>query len=101
VDRILYNYINNAIRFSAKEYVRLTVIPIDNSLTRWVVAQELTDRQKAWLQETLGNDLSRLFQGGYTQGGQGIGLSSCSDLVAASFGVSPREAIEVIKNKVL
>lgn len=94
VDRILYNYINNAIRFSAKEYVRLTVIPIDNSLTRWVVENELTDRQKAWLQETLGNDLSRLFQGGYTQGGQGIGLSSCSDLVAASFGVSPREAIE-------
>lgn len=94
VDRILYNYINNGIRFSAKEYVRLTVIPIDNSITRWVVENELADRQKTWLQETLGNDLSRLFQGGYTQGGQGIGLSSCSDLVAASFGVSPREAIE-------
>jgi signal transduction histidine kinase len=94
IDRILYNYLNNAIRFSAKEYVHLVVIPIHNSLTRWVVENELTDRQKAWLQETLNNELSQLFQGGYTRGGQGIGLSSCSDLVAASFGISPSEAIE-------
>ena len=94
VDRILYNYINNAIRFSAGEYVRLKVIPIDNSLTRWVVSNELTDTQKAWLQEKLGDELDGLFQGGYTRGGQGIGLSSCTDLVAASFGVSSDEAIK-------
>ncbi len=94
VDRILYNYINNAIRFSAGEHVRLTVIPISNFLTRWVVENKLTETQKAWLQEKLGSKLHSLFQGGYTQGGQGIGLSSCTDLVAASFGVSPERAIE-------
>ena len=94
VDRILYNYINNAIRFSAGEYVHLKVIPINNSLVRWVVENELTDTQNAWLQETLGDELHGLFQGGYTRGGQGIGLSSCTDLVAASFGVSSDEAIK-------
>ncbi len=95
IDRVLYNYINNAIRFSAKESVLLTVIAPNNSLTRWVVENELTDKQKAWLEETLGDEISKLFQGGYTQGGQGIGLSSCSDLVAASFGVSPSKALEL------
>ncbi len=94
VDRILYNYINNAIRFSAGEQVRLKVIPINNLLARWVVENELTDTQNAWLQETLGDELHGLFQGGYTRGGQGIGLSSCTDLVAASFGVSSDEAIK-------
>jgi hypothetical protein len=94
VDRILYNYINNAIRFSAGKYVRLTVIPTNNLLTRWVVENELTDKQKSWLQETLGDQLNCLFQGGYTRGGQGIGLSSCTDLVAASFGISSDEAIK-------
>lgn len=94
VDRVLYNYINNAVRFSAGEYVRLNVIQIKNSFIRWVVENELTDRQKTWLEETLEGSLQDLFQGGYTRGGQGIGLSSCTDLVAASFGVSSDEAIE-------
>ena len=94
VDRILYNYINNAIRFAAGENVRLTVIPINNSITRWIVENELTETQNAWLQETLGDELKNLFRGGYTRGGQGIGLSSCTDLVAASFGISPDEAIK-------
>ncbi len=94
VDRILYNYINNAIRFSAGEHVRLMVIPINNLIARWVVENELADIQNAWLQETLGDELHGLFQGGYTRGGHGIGLSSCTDLVAASFGVSSDEAIK-------
>ncbi len=94
VDRILYNYINNAMRFSAGEHVRLKVIPINNLLTRWVVENELTDTQTAWLQEKVGNELQNLFQGGYTRSGLGIGLSSCTDLIAASFGRSSNEALE-------
>jgi hypothetical protein len=94
VDRILYNYINNAVRFSDSEIVRLTVIRLNSVLTRWVVENQLSEEQKVWLHETLGDDLTLLFQGGYTRSGQGIGLSNCSDLVAASFGLSPSEAIE-------
>ncbi len=94
VDRILYNYINNGVRFSDGEIVRLTVIRLNSVLTRWVVENQLTNRQKVWLHQTLGDELAGLFQGGYTRSGEGIGLSNCSDLVAASFGLSPSEAIE-------
>lgn len=94
VDRILYNYINNAARFAASDKVRLTVVPINSELTRWVVENEVTDAQQEWLQKTLDGDLSKLFLGGFTRGGNGIGLSNCTDLVAASFGVKTKEAVD-------
>ncbi|MGK7930000.1 MAG: hypothetical protein AB4041_01010, partial [Microcystaceae cyanobacterium] len=82
------------VRFSDSETVRLTVIRLNSFLTRWVVENQLSEGQKIWLHETLGGDLAKLFQGGYTRSGHGIGLSNCSDLVASSFGLSPSEAIE-------
>jgi hypothetical protein len=94
VDRILYNYINNAARFAASEEIRLTVLPINGgSITRWVVENQLAETQRQWLQETLNLDLRPLFAGGYTRDGSGIGLSNCSDFVAASFGLLPDDAI--------
>ncbi len=87
VDRVLYNYINNAARFSATDCVCLTVLEVSPGLTRWVVENEITADQQVWLQHTLGPDLTPLFQGGYTREGHGVGLSSCTDIVAASFGV--------------
>ena len=93
VDRVLYNYINNAARFAATDQVRLTVLEVAPGLTRWVVANELSAEQQAWLQKNLEDDLTPLFQGGYTRGGHGIGLSSCTDIVAASFGVEPGMAL--------
>lgn len=93
VDRVLYNYINNAARFAATDRVCLTVLEASPGLTRWVVENEITADQQAWLQNTLGSDLTPLFQGGYTRGGHGIGLSSCTDIVAASFGVEPGIAL--------
>lgn len=94
VDRILYNYINNAARFAASDTIRLTVIPIGDKLTRWVVENEISDDQQQWLTETLGGDLGKLFFGSFTRGGNGIGLSNCTDLVAASFGIDNQQAIE-------
>ncbi len=93
VDRVLYNYINNAARFAATDRVCLTVLEVSPGLTRWVVENEVTANQQEWLQQTLGPDLMPLFQGGYTRGGHGIGLSSCTDIVAASFGVEPGMAL--------
>lgn len=94
VDRILYNYINNAARFAAGGKVQLTVLPLnDGSVTRWVVENELHQDQYAWLKETLDLNLAPLFAGGYTRGGSGIGLSNCSDFVAASFGVDSDTAV--------
>lgn len=94
IDRILYNYINNAARFSVSDEVRLTVIPLPNHLTRWVIENDINAEQKEWLDSTFHNDLRELFRGGHTRGGQGIGLSSCSDLVAASFGLPTATAVD-------
>lgn len=93
VDRVLYNYINNAARFAATDRVCLTVLEVSPGLTRWVVENEVAPEQQEWLHQTLGPDLTPLFQGGYTRGGHGIGLSSCTDIVATSFGVEPGMAL--------
>lgn len=94
VDRILYNYINNAARFAAANEVFLTVIPVHEGLTRWVVENALTQDQVDWLSQNLNNDLQRLFYGGVTRGGHGIGLSSCTDFVASSFGLTNDKAVQ-------
>ncbi|MBN9122327.1 MAG: ATP-binding protein, partial [Planctomycetes bacterium] len=41
----------------------------------------------------LGPDLVRLYEGGVTRGGNGVGLASCADFVAAAFGVTASEAV--------
>lgn len=95
VDRILYNYVNNAARFTASGKVQLTVIPAGAGVVRWVIANDITPDQQSWLLENVGEDLSKLFQGGYTRGGNGIGLSNCAQFVSTSFGLdSAGEALQ-------
>jgi hypothetical protein len=94
IDRIVYNYMNNAARFTADGRVSLAIFPINDTLVRWVVANQITADQAAWLAANVGDNLNQLFAGGYTRGGQGIGLSNCADFVAAGFGIrQPAEAL--------
>ncbi len=93
MDRILYNYINNASRFAANDSVHLTVLPVGKELTRWVVENEITDDHVKWLNSEV-NDLQELFQGGHTRGGTGRGLLNCANFVSTSFGINTDEAIE-------
>ncbi|MCB0190660.1 MAG: HAMP domain-containing histidine kinase [Anaerolineae bacterium] len=99
IDRILYNYINNAARFTVDNRVRLTILPVGDNLVRWVVQNSISERQKDWLHEKVGENLGDLFRGGITRGGHGIGLSNCADFVAAAFGT--RDADEAIEQKYL
>ena len=95
IDRILYNYINNAARFSADGEVVMTIVPVGDELVRWVVSNAVTAKQRHWLGLKVGADLRPLFRGGVTNGGHGIGLSNCADFLAASFGLrAPQEAVE-------
>lgn len=87
IDRVVYNFINNAIRFSAGSSIRMAIRPIGNDVVRWMIANPVTPDQAQWLQSNTGGDLSQLFQGGLTRGGNGLGLSSCADFVAAAFGL--------------
>jgi K+-sensing histidine kinase KdpD len=94
IDRILYNYINNAARFTADKRVRLSIFAVSNGLVRWVVQNRISETQQQWLADNVGDNLTRLFEGGITRGGHGLGLSSCTDFVAASFGLRTAEALK-------
>ena len=95
VDRIVYNYINNAARFAADNQVRFTVTPLPGTeLTRWVVENTISMEHRLWLEKEVKGDLSKLFYGGHTYGGNGIGLTNCTSFVATSFGINNDEAIK-------
>ncbi len=94
IDRVLYNFLNNATRFTADGNVTLVITAINPQLVRWATVNRLTVDQQQWLQERFAADLRPLFAGGHTRGGQGIGLSNCADFVAATCGFTPRTAID-------
>jgi K+-sensing histidine kinase KdpD len=94
IDRVLYNYLNNATRFTADERVELIITPINDALVRWVVTNPVSSDQFDWLQEHQRSSFRSLFEGGLTRGGQGIGLSNCVDFVAKSCGRTPAEALD-------
>jgi len=93
VDRVLYNFLNNAMRFTADDKVGLAILPVSDTAIRIVVGNPLTPGQIAWTREKTDDDFGRLFLGGITHGGQGIGLSTCADIVGAAFGVTERAAV--------
>lgn len=88
VDRIVYNYVNNATRFSAGPVIQMSVTAVGERVVRWMVANRVPPDQEAWLRERTQGDLSHLFRGGVTRDGQGLGLSNCADFVAAAFGLN-------------
>ena len=92
VDRVLYNLINNAARFAIDDRIRIDALEVTPGVIRWVVQNRIAPDQWDWLDRSLGEDLGRLFQGGVTRGGHGIGLSNCADFVKAAFGLSDIDA---------
>ena len=86
LDRVLYNLMNNAVRFTADGMVTLYLREIGANL-RFVVVNEIASTQVATLRESRGDDLGGLFLGGFTTGGDGIGLSICGEFVANAYGL--------------
>ncbi len=92
VDRIVYNYMNNAMRFASGPVISMEIVPIGHHAVRWIVANPVTPEQVDWLEKKTGGDLTCLFRGGVTRGGNGLGLSNCVDFVAAAFGLPDIES---------
>lgn len=94
VDRVLYNHINNAARFAADGRVALTIFSVGANCraVRWVVTNAVGGAQREWLAGAVGSDLDKLYAGGLTNGGEGLGLASCVDFVTAAFGLSSAKA---------
>lgn len=95
LDRVLYNLINNATRFTADGAVYVRVDPVSSASAdakvagpgnvRFAVVNQVSAAQKARLRERFGDDLSELFVGGFTTGGHGLGLRICADLVVHGY----------------
>jgi len=75
LDRVLYNHLNNALRFAADATVLLDILPAGQGLVRWVVRNRLSESQMVWLAEVTHHDPRRLYRGGLTREGNGIGLT--------------------------
>ena len=93
LDRVIYNHVNNAARFSADDKVSIAVLPIGDRLVRWVITNAIYPEHNLHLRESLGDDLGRLYSGGVTRGGHGIGLNNCASLVGAAVGVTDIEEL--------
>lgn len=88
LDRIVYNLVNNAARFATDGHVGLSVFAIRPDVEtdlRFVVTNRLDAGQHERINRDLDGEPSRVFQGGYTTGGNGIGLSICADLVCHGY----------------
>lgn len=89
IDRILYNMINNAARFSSDGKITIRIFSINDQLVRWVISNAITEQQQQWLAENASSNLSELFEKGVTRGSQGLGLSTCADFISSCFEVHP------------
>ena len=90
IDRVVYNYVNNAVRFAADGAVVLWIFPVGVSLVWWVVQNRISEDQEAFLAASAPNP-ARLFAGGITRGGTGVGLTNCAEIVAGCFGLGDAE----------
>ncbi len=91
LDRILYNLVNNAARFTADDSVVLAMVgvpAVTPKAVRFVIANPVSARHRAVLKESFGESPGELFRGGFTTGGHGVGARICADFCAHAFGLS-------------
>lgn len=87
VDRVLYNLLNNAARFTADGTVALAILPHPSDSVRFGVANPVDREQQEWIRRHAGS-AQGLFEVGRTRGGQGLGLANCASFVARAYGVA-------------
>mgnify|MGYP006272366187 CR=1 FL=1 len=98
VERAMYNLVNNAIAHTADGLVQLFVTalePAEPENVKIATANTIDDEEFSKIRETFGSELGRLFEGGFSIGGSGVGLSVSARMVSRAYGVeSVRRAIE-------
>lgn len=94
VDRIMCNYVNNAVRFAADGRVSVWVFRVGPETVRWAVHNAVADDDRRWLDQRTNGDLRKLFHGGTTRGGNGVGLSGCAEIVGECFGLDAGRALK-------
>ncbi len=90
LDRVLYNLMNNATRFAVDGRVYLTIVPLletGEASLRFVIANHIDATQSATLQQRFAEHWEALFAGGFTTGGNGVGMSVCAEIIANAYGL--------------
>ena len=90
LDRVLYNLMNNAVRFTTDGVVELYLRMVHGNL-RFVVANATSAEHRAVLARNHGDAMGTLFLGGFSTGGEGVGLSICGEFVANAYGLASGE----------
>ncbi len=89
LDRVLYNQINNAVRFTTDGNVYLAILglgaPAEN--VRFVVLNQISAEHRQVLRERFGDDIGQLYAGGFTTGGSGLGMNICAGFVGNAYGI--------------
>jgi len=94
IDRVSYNLLNNAARFSSSGEVTVDLRPLEqHRMGRVTVVNDLTAEEAGWLEERLASDPMALFRTDVTRGGTGIGLAACAEIVGAAFELTPDQAV--------
>jgi signal transduction histidine kinase len=94
LDRVIYNLINNAVLNSADEQVHMAILPLQldgQEHLRFVVANRVSAEQLGRLAARFPEGPGALFQGGFTTGGNGLGLRICADFICNAYGLSSVE----------
>lgn len=96
LDRVLYNLMNNAARHCRDQQVALTIIPLEDAppqSLRFVIANRISRQQQEQLEAHFGagRELGRLFLGGFTTGGNGLGMRIGAEFVTNAYGLSSIE----------
>ncbi|MFW6251325.1 MAG: ATP-binding protein, partial [Alkalispirochaetaceae bacterium] len=90
LERVLYNMINNAAEHTADGRARLFVTTLGSEKeenVKFAVANRVKREELKQLRARFGEDLTPLFDGGFTIGGTGVGLSVVSQIVANAYGL--------------
>lgn len=92
LDRVIYNLINNAVTYSADGRVFFAFAPVPEvdppRDLRFVVGNLITEEQQQALKQSFPHGVDALFEGGFTTGGNGLGLRICADFVGNAYGLS-------------
>ena len=92
LDRVIYNLVNNATRFTTDQQVHLAILPVagkQHPQVRFVVYNRISTEHQQTLLDKFGSDnLSTLYEGGFTTGGHGVGMRICADFVMHGYGLA-------------
>ena len=91
LDRIIYNLMNNAAKYSSDGVVDFYILPVPAptpTSVRFVFCNSIDDMHRSNLQQKFGEHLSDLFHGGFTTGGHGLGMRICGDFCAQAYGIN-------------